>query len=146
MNGTIDDILSIIPHRPPYRFVDSLQEIDLNHIKGKCFLSKESFFYQGHFPEAPITPGYIITEAMAQIGILAFGIHLVGKDYKNVKNAFLASTDVKFYNVSYPNDVIHVHAEKIYFRFNKLKCNISAYNQNELLLCRGVFSGIIEFN
>lgn len=144
MDEIIEDILIKVPHCNPFRFVDSIYEISENHIVGDCFLNEGSFFYKGHFPKNPITPGYIITEAMAQIGILCLGIFLVKNNYKDVNHAFLTSTDVKFYNVSFPNDTIVVKSHKVFYRFGKLKCKISAFNQNGILLCEGIFSGIIK--
>ena len=51
MQKAIDDILVKIPHCPPFRFIDSIDEVSENHIIGKCFLSEESFYYKGHFPD-----------------------------------------------------------------------------------------------
>jgi len=144
MQKDIDLILHKIPHVKPYRFVDSIKEVSDNHIIGSCNLESDSFFYKGHFPANPITPGYIITEVMAQIGILGLGIYLVKNNLHEVTNAFLTSTNVKFHDVSYPNDTITVNSQKIYFRFNKLKCHIKAFNQNGKILCSGVFSGLIK--
>lgn len=140
----IEIILKRVPHCKPFRFIDTIQEVSNKHIIGSCYLSEDSFFYKGHFPENPITPGYIITEVMAQVGILGLGIFLVKDRYDKVEHAFLTSTEVKFYNVSYPNDTIIVKSQKIFFRFNKLKCQISAFNQNGLLLCEGILSGLIK--
>ena len=138
------EILNKIPHKHPYRFIDKIDKLNEDEIIGSCLLDEESFFYKGHFPESPITPGYIVTEIMAQIGILGLGIFIVGNNTSNVSGAFLTSTDVKFHNISYPGDTIMVFSKKEYFRFNKLKCKITAYNQNNDKICSGIFSGIIK--
>lgn len=144
MKQVIEDVLKKIPHCIPFRFIDSIDEISETHIIGQCFLDEDSFFYKGHFPLNPITPGYIITEVMAQIGILGLGIYLVNNNYQNVKSAFLTSTNVKFYNISYPNDTIVVKSYLQYYRFGNLKCEISSYNQDGILLCKGIFAGVIK--
>ena len=139
-------ILLDVPHRNPYRFVDEIDEVDEDHIVGKCFLEKDAFFYKGHFPESTITPGFIITEIMAQIGILCLGLFLV-KDYQeDVKFAFLSNANVKFKNLSYPNDTIIVKSKKIHFRFNTLKCHVDAFNQDGIILCSGILTGVIQRN
>lgn len=137
-------ILDYIPHCYPYRFIDSISEISKSHVIGKCFLSSESFFYKGHFPQSPITPGYIITEIMVQIGVLALGIYLNKENIQKINAAFLTSTNVKFFNISYPNDTITVKSKLIYYKLNTIKCKIEAYNQHELLLCKGVLTGKIK--
>ncbi|WP_353101576.1 3-hydroxyacyl-ACP dehydratase [Myroides odoratus] len=138
------NILEHIPHRFPYRFIDSISEVSDNHIVGFCCLNEESFFYQGHFFANPITPGFIITEIMAQIGILGLGLYLNKKNIADVKSAFLTTADVKFYNISYPGDNIRVVSNLIYYKFNNIKCNISAHNQDGILICKGIFSGVVK--
>jgi 3-hydroxyacyl-[acyl-carrier-protein] dehydratase len=144
MELVIAEKLNRVPHIKPYRFIESISEVSDSHIIGSCFLDADSFFYKGHFPKNPITPGYIITEVMAQTGILGLGLYLVKNNIEGIKHAFLTSTDVKFHSVSYPNDTITINSQKIYFRFSKLKCYIKAFNQNGKLLCSGYFSGIIK--
>lgn len=137
-------VLHKIPHCKPFRFIDGITKINDELIVGNCFLHEDSFYYKGHFPKHPITPGFIITEAMAQIGILGLGLYLARDQVEDVKMALLTSSDVKFHNISYPNDTIVVHAKKIYFRFNKLKCYIESFNQHGDMLCSGTFTGIIR--
>lgn len=140
----VKEILHQIPHIKPYRFVDNIIEINENQITGNCFLPKDSFFYKGHFPKAPITPGFIITEVMAQIGILCLGLFLTKNDTQEEREAFLTSAEIKFHNVSYPNDTITVVSKKVYFRLNKLKCQMEAINQKGDLLCSGYMAGMIK--
>ena len=139
----IQDILSKIPHVDPYRFIDDILEVDECHIVGKFCLRPDSFFYRGHFPQNPLTPGFIISEIMAQIGILGLGLYLTRDYTTSIQYAVLTSADIKFYNVSYPNDTIQVRSRKIYFRFKKIKCEIEAFNQKGDLLCSGSMTGMI---
>jgi 3-hydroxyacyl-[acyl-carrier-protein] dehydratase len=137
-------ILDKIPHVDPYRFVDDILEISEDGIVGTYFLDSKSYFYNGHFPDETVTPGFVITEIMAQIGVLGLGIYLMKDDIDSVKAAFLTSADVKFHEVSFPNDKIKVVCKKIFFRLGKLKCSIKAYKEHDILLCSGIFSGIIK--
>ena len=62
----------------PFRFIDEIVELDEEHIVATLHvLAKDADFYRGHFPGNPITPGVILTETMAQAGVVAFGIYLV---------------------------------------------------------------------
>ncbi|MDR0418307.1 MAG: beta-hydroxyacyl-ACP dehydratase [Puniceicoccales bacterium] len=60
------DIKSLIPHREPFLFVDSILSIDEKKIVTYKMFSKEERFYEGHYPNNPITPGVILCEAMFQ--------------------------------------------------------------------------------
>ena len=67
---TSNKIISLLPYQHPFLFVDGLTEISENGITGFYTLKKEEYFYQGHFKDNPITPGVILTEVMAQIGVV----------------------------------------------------------------------------
>ena len=71
---TIGDIIKILPHRYPFLLVDKvLSYIPKSHIIGIKNVTINEPQFQGHFPQAPIMPGVLIIEAMAQLcGIFAF--------------------------------------------------------------------------
>ena len=63
----LTDILQYLPHRYPFLLVDRVTSINGNSILAhKCVTFNEQFF-QGHFPGAPIMPGMLILEALAQV-------------------------------------------------------------------------------
>src|SRR5271154_4726377 len=66
----LKEILKILPHRYPFLLVDKILEVDLErgYIKGQKNLTINEAFFQGHFPDAPIMPGVLILEALAQTG------------------------------------------------------------------------------
>ena len=76
-NGRLRQILEVIPQQAPFRFIDEITEIDRDHIVGSYMFRKDEFFYEGHFPGHPITPGVILVESMAQVAVVAFGIYLL---------------------------------------------------------------------
>ena len=69
---TIEDILTILPHRPPFLLVDRVVEIEdgVRAVGIKNVTMNEPFFV-GHFPGRPIMPGVLIVEALAQVGAVA---------------------------------------------------------------------------
>lgn len=67
----INAILDILPHRYPFLLVDKILDYDEEHIVGIKNVTVNEPFFQGHFPDFPVMPGVLITEAMAQVaGIL----------------------------------------------------------------------------
>src|SRR4030065_2940742 len=69
-------ILEMVPQRHPFRFIEDILELDEDHIVGAYRFRSDEYFYRGHFPGMPITPGVILIETMAQTGIVAFGLYL----------------------------------------------------------------------
>lgn len=147
----MNDILNYLPYKSSFLFVDNITALDENGVTGDCTLKPEAFFYEDHFPGNPVTPGVIITEIMAQIGLVVLGIYLMldGLPHEGaVMNAdsfpLLTSTNVDFFKMVLPGERVIVNSKKQYFRFGKLKCSVEMHNQAGDLVARGMFSGIIK--
>jgi len=144
MNQT--EIIKNLPYQKPFLFVDELTEISENGITGNYTFKENEFFYEGHFKNNPITPGVILTETMAQIGLVCLGIFLLKDEIlseeKKPKIA-LTSNQVDFFLPVLPNEKVIVISEKEYFRFNKLKCKVKMMNAKNELVCRGTISGML---
>jgi len=140
-----EQIISSLPYAPPFLFVDALTEISENGVSGNYIFKEEAFFYKGHFKENPITPGVILTETMAQIGVVCLGIYLLQDEIvlKRKLQIALTSNQTDFYIPVLPNEKVTVISEKEYFRFNKLKCKVKMMNSKNELVCRGTISGMI---
>ena len=139
-------ILTQLPYSAPFLFVDEILQIDENSVLGKYTFLSTHDFYKGHFKDKPITPGVILTECMAQIGVVCLGIYLLNKENRtNSQPAIaLSSTDVEFYKPVFPGEIVVVHSEKIYFRFNKLKCEVKMLNNDNELICKGIIAGMLK--
>lgn len=139
-------ILSVLPYKAPFHFVDELKHISDDGAIGYYTLKPTEYFYEGHFPGNPVTPGVIIIEIMAQIGLVCLGIYLEQSKSNNSDNfvPLFSSAQVDFLKPSGPGDKLMVTSKKIYYRFGKLKCEITCLNlsTNEIV-CKGEFSGMI---
>lgn len=144
---TAQEIIVKLPYQAPFLFVDDIEMLSENSITGSYTFKADEYFYEGHFKNQPVTPGVILTECMAQIGLVCFGIYLL-RDQNVAKSNIqvaLTSHQIDFYLPVFPNQKVIVISEKEYFRFNKLKCKVKMVNSNGDLICRGVISGMLKF-
>ena len=143
---SLEEIISFLPYKPPFLFVDELVHVSENTAEGFYTFKKDEYFYQGHFKNYPITPGVILTEVMAQIGVVCLGIYLIREQIQkqNSLQVALTSNEVNFYKPICPGEKVKVVSEKEYFRFQKLKCKVQLFNEKGELACRGTISGMLQ--
>lgn len=136
-------IINKLPYTEPFLFVDELLEVNDGGVIGTYTFQPTLSFYQGHFKDNPVTPGVMLTECCAQIGLVSLGIYLLHNTEDNPEIAF-SSSEMEFYLPVYPGEKVKVESEKIYFRFQKLKCKVKMYNTNDALVCKGILAGMIK--
>jgi len=138
------EILSHLPYTKPFLFVDELDEIDENGVKGSYTFDPELDFYKGHFKDHPVTPGVILTETMAQIGLVCLGIYLSGSAEGGMPgHVMLTSTAIDFMKPVFPGEKVTVTAQKVYFRFKKLNCTVQMTNAAGEVVCKGTIAGMV---
>jgi len=140
-------ILSSLPYSKPFLFVDSITHIDENRVVGTYTFKEDLDFYRGHFKSKPVTPGVVLTECCAQIGLVCLGIYLMQHDKVSEEaGVAMSSAQMDFYKPVFPGEKVTVKSEKLYFRFNKLKCKVALYNEKEEMVCKGELSGMFSAN
>ncbi|MGN7811828.1 3-hydroxyacyl-ACP dehydratase FabZ family protein [Flavobacterium sp. KACC 22758] len=140
---TVQDIIIRLPYSKPFLFVDELLDVNENSITGTYTFKEDLDFYRGHFKGNPVTPGVILTETMAQIGMVCLGIYLLGDAFNKDTVIAFTSADMQFLKPVYPNEKVTVTAQKSFFRFGKLKCDVIMKNQAGQEVCKGILSGMI---
>jgi 3-hydroxyacyl-[acyl-carrier-protein] dehydratase len=138
------DIISKLPYTKPFLFVDEINEINDNGVVGNFTFKADSDFYKGHFKNFPVTPGVILTECCAQIGLVCLGIHLLADKIANETKIGLSSSEMEFLAPVFPNETVTVSSELVYFRFHKLKCKVKMLNANGDMVCKGVIAGMFK--
>ena len=140
---TNKEILALLPYSEPFLFVDTLESADEQGTKGSYTFKKDAYFYKGHFKDNPVTPGVILSECMAQIGLVCFGIYLSGTITSEMQMAF-TTLHVDFYHPVFPGERVTVVSERMYFRFGKLKCKVRMTNEKEEVVAIGEMSGMMK--
>jgi len=138
-------ILDLLPQRAPFRFVDELLEIDRDHVLCKYTFRQDEFFYSGHFPGEPVTPGVILIEAMAQ-GVALHAMYLLSLDVASAEvghhRALLTDVQVEFRKPVYPRQTVYARADAVAWRFKKLRSRVELRDESSALLASGILSGM----
>jgi 3-hydroxyacyl-[acyl-carrier-protein] dehydratase len=147
--GVIQEILDLVPQKAPFRFIDEIISLDEEQIVGAYRFRDDEYFYRGHFPGRPITPGVILIETMAQIGVVAYGMYLLAcqrhvrpSQMKEPLSLFSLADDVEFKGIVKPGERVIVKGRKIYMRRGALKVDISMERENGEVVCVGKLAGM----
>ena len=143
---TIDTVLDYLPQQNPFRFLDSVEELNEEQIVGKYTFKHDEYFYQGHFPGNPVTPGVILTEAMAQTGVVALGLYLTSleksKEELRLWTTFFTDCQIEFLKPVLPGDTVLIKGKRILWRRMKLRSQVQMFLESGDLVAEGTVTGI----
>ncbi len=140
----IQSIIDTLPYTTPFLFVDELLSVDAEGVEGSFTFDPNLNFYSGHFKGNPITPGVILTECCAQIGLVCLGIYLTKAETADRRLKMgMSSSQMEFLKPVLPGEKVRVISKKLYFRFHKLKCEVKMYDSKGGLICKGEIAGMI---
>lgn len=111
---TMDDIRAILPHRPPFLFVDRVTRLvpDKSIVAERDILDTEPYF-AGHFPQKHIMPGVLVTDALAQTSGLLWGLSKKVSGATLAKEPqifYLASANIKYVSPSFPGETLELYS------------------------------------
>jgi 3-hydroxyacyl-[acyl-carrier-protein] dehydratase len=129
-----DQIMQVLPHRPPFLLVDEVLELDPG---ARCIATRtlrdEDFWFAGHFPGNPVMPGVLIVEALAQTATLAAAS--AGGSEGRI-GLFAGIDKVRFKRVVKPGDTLHMEAEIVAVHGPVGRAKVVAKVEGQLA-CRG---------
>ncbi len=110
----MSSVTDLIPHRPPFLFVDEIVAETPESLTAKRTFRADEDFYKGHYPGAPITPGVILCEAVFQTGALYMARQAQAAGMKPGEGVPLLAkiSDVRFRSPVYPGDTITIEVKK----------------------------------
>jgi 3-hydroxyacyl-[acyl-carrier-protein] dehydratase len=133
----IDEIQAILPHRPPFLFVDEVLEISDTRIVAKRDIRADEYFFPGHFPDEPIMPGVLIVEALAQTG----GVMLL-RNHKGAIPLFMGIERARFRKMVRPGDTLTMEVELLQERGSIVKISGVAKVNAEVACEATIMAGI----
>ena len=143
---TPQEVLDLVPQQEPFRFVDEVLEVSDEHIVARFTFRDDHEFYRGHFPGRPVTPGVILLESLAQVGVVGLGIYLVardqGRDAVLESLALFTDANIEFTGVVSPGDRVTIRATKVFFRRGKIRAEAEMTLDDGTVVCSGTISGM----
>lgn len=127
-----DEIKKVIPHREPMLMIDEILEMEAGKsIKSASFLDPQLNYFKGHFPGAPVMPGVLTVEAMAQTADVLL---LSSEKYAGKIPYFIGIDQVKFKRKIEPGDRIIIEAKVAKVNEPKavVTCEAVVYNHDEV--------------
>ena len=141
-----EQVLELLPQQEPFRFVDEILSIDEESISARYAFRPEADFYRGHFPGNPVTPGVILLESVAQVGVVALGIFLLalegGVDEVRKRVALFSDAQADFTGVVRPGDLVRIDAKKVFYRRGKLRSEAEMRLEDGSVVCSATISGM----
>lgn len=106
-----EQIMEIIPHRDPFLLIDEIVEMEVGvKAKARKYIKEEDFWFKGHFPGYPVTPGVLMLEMLAQA---AAACMLMKPEFKGKIGLFGGIDKAKFRRQVVPGDVLDLEVELI---------------------------------
>ena len=111
-----EQIMEVIPHRDPFLLIDEVLELEVGvKVKARKHIREDEYWFKGHFPDKPVTPGVLMIEMLAQAGAVCI---MQTPEFKGKIGFFGGIDNAKFRRMVLPGDVLDLEVEIVKQRRN----------------------------
>jgi 3-hydroxyacyl-[acyl-carrier-protein] dehydratase len=107
---SFEQIYQAIPHRPPFLFVDAIDELTETRIRTTKRIHGHEPFFQGHYPDYPIMPGVLVCESIFQSGAILISKRMDSSSLHGIP-VLTRIQDARFRNMVRPDDILEIEVE-----------------------------------
>ncbi len=140
----VGKLRELLPHRYPMLMLDRVVELGEKHVIAEKLVSQNEPFFTGHFPDAPVLPGVLILEAMAQAGGVWAVVKVEGN--KGLTTALAGIDKARFRKPVVPGDTLVLHVEVIQSRGKVLKLQGIARVDGEIVAEARVLAAFVDWS
>jgi 3-hydroxyacyl-[acyl-carrier-protein] dehydratase len=143
---SVSELLATLPQQRPFRFIDEILEIDDKRVVS-CYRFRENeFFYPGHFPDRPVTPGVILLEAMAQGGMVLQSLYLLarelGVEESKRYRTLITGAELECFEPVYPETSVVMHCDLVAWRSRRIRVQVKMRDTKGALVAQSTVSGL----
>lgn len=142
--------LDLMPQQSPFRFVDRILEIDDSHVITEYTFRHDEYFYKGHFPDLPITPGVIMLEAMAQCAVVLQAVYLLAKQFSLEEvsrcRPLFSDSKVEWRAVLLPGEKVIVRSQLLAWRAQRIKAAAVMCKESGTEVATANLAGVIKWD
>jgi 3-hydroxyacyl-[acyl-carrier-protein] dehydratase len=139
-------VLALMPKGMRYQFLDEIREVDQTHIVASYRFREDEFFYPGHFPGRPTTPGTILLEAMCQCGMTAHSYYFlaleVGEERASQYCVLFTGSEVEWFEQVRPGTLVIMHSQPLAWRQRRIRARVKMFDELGTLIAEALVSGI----
>jgi 3-hydroxyacyl-[acyl-carrier-protein] dehydratase len=140
------EVLAMMPPGLRFHFLDEIQEIDETHVVARYRFRQDEFFYEGHFPERPITPGTVLLEAMCQCGVTVQSYYLLAREMSIEKarkyRILFTSAKVEWFEKIGPESLITLRSELLSWRRQRIRSRVKLFDEVNRLAAESEICGL----
>jgi len=143
----LQSLVNSLPQTGPFRFIDQVIEIGDRHVTAAYRFRGDEFFYPGHFQGAPVTPGVILFEAMAQGGVVLQVLYLTGKSQPSSSGIRLLRTVLtevqgEIHRPVVPPARVIIRGELVLWRAGKIRSKVVMLSESKDVIATATIAGM----
>jgi len=141
------DLLAVMPQKTRFRFIDEVAEVDDTHVVARYRFREDEFFYPGHFPDRPVTPGVILLEAMVQCGLVIQSLWFLAAEMGLEKarryRMLFTGGELECLSLVCPGHSVIMRSELLAWRLHRIRARVKMTDAQGAPVAESVVSGMV---